>query len=226
MPSAWMRTMWVTPRHSRTSRVPGFSEIGGVGLTAPRPNGSALARSSFRAVAMERPPYTGHAAAGPGSSPAAHRAWSDLCGHELAGSRRRSRGARSRLFIGRAEEAEEIRFRADDHACVAAFQSGLIGLHRAVEGKKIGVLAEGVGENAISVRVARASRLVGFAPGVSKRHDDLAVGIGGDGLGQLGALRAILRCLARSLALHPAKHLFGNLPWQIGAADSHIDGRE
>src|SRR5580693_2779417 len=36
MPSAWMRTRWVTPRHSRTNRVPGFSEIGCVGLAAPR----------------------------------------------------------------------------------------------------------------------------------------------------------------------------------------------
>ena len=32
MPSAWMRTVWVTPRHSRTSRVPDFSEIGGAGF--------------------------------------------------------------------------------------------------------------------------------------------------------------------------------------------------
>src|ERR1700730_10707226 len=212
MPSAWMRTMWVTPRHSRTSRVPGFSEIVGVGVTAPRPNVSALARSSFRAVAMERPPYAGHAAAGPGSSPAAHRAWSDLCGHELAGSRRRSRGARSRLFIGRAEEAEEIRFRADDHACVAAFQSGLIGLHRAVEGKKIGVLAEGVGENAIPVRVACASRLVGLLLSIAEQHHHIAVGLGPSGLRDFGAFSAIFRRLARPLALHPAKDFFRYLP--------------
>ena len=36
MPSAWMRTVWVTPRHSRTSRVPGLKEIGGAGVTEPR----------------------------------------------------------------------------------------------------------------------------------------------------------------------------------------------
>ena len=36
---------------------PGLSEIGGAGLTAPRLSGSAVACSSFRAVAMERPPY-------------------------------------------------------------------------------------------------------------------------------------------------------------------------
>jgi hypothetical protein len=44
------------PCHSRTSRVPGLKEIDGVGLAAPRLGGPAAA-SSFRAVAMERPPY-------------------------------------------------------------------------------------------------------------------------------------------------------------------------
>jgi hypothetical protein len=38
-------------------RVPGFSEIGGAGLAAPRLGGPAAACSSFRAVAVERPPY-------------------------------------------------------------------------------------------------------------------------------------------------------------------------
>jgi hypothetical protein len=47
----------VTPRHSRTSRVPGLKEMGGAGFAASRPNRLALARSSFRAVARERPPY-------------------------------------------------------------------------------------------------------------------------------------------------------------------------
>src|SRR3984893_14229909 len=31
-----MRTIWVPPRHSRTSRVPGLKEIGGAGVTEPR----------------------------------------------------------------------------------------------------------------------------------------------------------------------------------------------
>jgi hypothetical protein len=51
-----MRTIWVTPRHSRTSRVPGLKEIGGAGVTEPRLSESAPACSSFRAVAVERPP--------------------------------------------------------------------------------------------------------------------------------------------------------------------------
>ena len=45
------------PRHSRTSRVPGLKEIGGVGLAAPQLGGPAAACSSFRAAALERPPY-------------------------------------------------------------------------------------------------------------------------------------------------------------------------
>ena len=52
-----MRTVCVIPRHARTSRVPGFKEIGDAGITAPRLSGPALARSSFRAVAVERSPY-------------------------------------------------------------------------------------------------------------------------------------------------------------------------
>jgi hypothetical protein len=41
----------------RTSRVPGLKETGGVGLAAPRLGGPAAACSSFRAAALERPPY-------------------------------------------------------------------------------------------------------------------------------------------------------------------------
>ena len=39
-----MRTIWVTPRHSRTSRVPGLNEIGGAGITEPRLGELAPAR--------------------------------------------------------------------------------------------------------------------------------------------------------------------------------------
>ena len=47
----------MTPRHSRTSRVPGLKEIGGAGVTGPaQRNGAGLLQ--LRAVALERPPYT------------------------------------------------------------------------------------------------------------------------------------------------------------------------
>src|SRR5580704_2074731 len=50
-----MRTVYVTPRHSRTSRVPGLKEIGGAGLATPRLSGPAAACSSVRAAALDRP---------------------------------------------------------------------------------------------------------------------------------------------------------------------------
>src|ERR1700732_3604000 len=111
---------------------------------------------------------------------------------------------RGRLSIGRAEETEEVRFRADDHPRLAAFQSGLIGLHRTVEGEKIGVLAIGRGENAVSFRVACASRLVGLLLSIAEQHHHIAIGLGPSGLRNFGALSAIFRRLARPLALHPA----------------------
>ena len=43
-----MRTIWVTPRHSRTSRVPGLKEIGGAGVTAPRPSEFAAAKTPVK----------------------------------------------------------------------------------------------------------------------------------------------------------------------------------
>ncbi len=49
----------MTPRHSRTNRVPGFSEIGGAGLTAPRLGGSAAGLwLVLRSLAgQKRPPF-------------------------------------------------------------------------------------------------------------------------------------------------------------------------
>src|ERR1700730_11445795 len=127
-----------------------------------------------------------------------------------------NRRGRRRLAIGRAEKAEEIRFWADDHARFAAFQPGLIGLHRAIESKKIRILAERLGENAVSFRVAFAPGLVGLALRVAEQHDHIAIGLGFNGLLLLGAFGAKFRRLARAFTLHPAENLFGNLPWQIG----------
>jgi hypothetical protein len=46
----------VTPRHSRTSRVPAFNEIGGAGFCASLASESRFKRSSLRMVDLERPP--------------------------------------------------------------------------------------------------------------------------------------------------------------------------
>jgi hypothetical protein len=43
----------VTPRHSRTSRLPGLKEIGGAGVTEPRLSESSPACPSLRAVTVE-----------------------------------------------------------------------------------------------------------------------------------------------------------------------------
>ena len=48
-------TVWVTPRHSRTSRVPAFKETGGAGFRAPLSPGSTFKRSSLRRIDLERP---------------------------------------------------------------------------------------------------------------------------------------------------------------------------
>ena len=46
----------VTPRHSRTSRVPGFNEIGGVGFRTSPAAGSTLRDFSLRMIDLERAP--------------------------------------------------------------------------------------------------------------------------------------------------------------------------
>src|SRR5262249_26470520 len=64
--------------------------------------------------------------------------------------------------------------------------------------------------------------LVGLAPGIAEQHDDVAVGLGFDGLLLLGAFGAKFICLARAFALHPLENLLGDLPWQVGVAESDI----
>src|SRR5271165_7194656 len=48
--------MCVVPRHSRTSRVPAFKEIGGADLRASLASASVVRRSSLRMIEAERPP--------------------------------------------------------------------------------------------------------------------------------------------------------------------------
>ena len=136
----------------------------------------------------------------------------------------RRRGRDCRLAVGRAEEAEEVRFWADHHARIAWFQPRLIGLHRAIEGEKIGILAIGLSEDAVSFRIAFASGLVGLLLRVATQDDDIAIGLGGDLLRLFGPLRAIFRRFARAFALHPAEDFFRDLLRQVRAADSHVGG--
>jgi hypothetical protein len=135
-------------------------------------------------------------------------------------------GGHGLLPARRSEIAEEIRLWANDHPRIAAFQSGFIGLHRAIEGEEIGILAEALGENPVPFRIPFAAGLVGLAPRIAEQHDDVAIGLGFNGLLLLGAFGTKFVCLACALALHALKNLFGDLPRQIRMANSHIDSRD
>ena len=60
------------------------------------------------------------------------------------------------------EVAEELRIRLQHHAGVVVLQARLVGLHRAVEGEEIRILAEGFGEDAVALAVALAADLLGL----------------------------------------------------------------
>ena len=61
-----------------------------------------------------------------------------------------------------AEIAEEVRIRPQHQAGVAVLQAPFIGLHGAVEGEEIRILAIGVGEDAVALGVALAADLLGL----------------------------------------------------------------
>src|SRR6516164_1710847 len=60
-----------------------------------------------------------------------------------------------------AEVLEEIRLRPQHQTGIVGTQAGLVGLHRAVKGEEAGILAVGLGEDAVSLGVALAARLLG-----------------------------------------------------------------
>src|SRR5262245_34569802 len=60
------------------------------------------------------------------------------------------------------EIAEELRIRPQQHARVVVLHAGFVGLHRAVEGEEVGVLAIGLGEDVVALAVALAADLLGF----------------------------------------------------------------
>src|SRR5262245_34714844 len=60
----------------------------------------------------------------------------------------------TRLAAGVGKIAEEIRVGPEHHAGIAVLEPLLIGLHRAIERKEVRVLAEGLGEDPIALRLA------------------------------------------------------------------------
>src|SRR5271163_4425523 len=129
----------------------------------------------------------------------------------LAGRRRRS-----------GEITEEIRLRTEDRARFA-LEARIVGLHRAIEREKLGVLAVGLGENAVALAIALAADLVGLLLGLGDRHRHLGVGVSLDLLALLRALRAERGGKTLALRLHAMEHRLGILLWQVGALDADVD---
>ena len=55
-----------------------------------------------------------------------------------------------------------------------------VGLHGAVEGEEIRILAVGVGKDAVALGVALAADLLGLRIGFRHQHGHVAVGLGAD----------------------------------------------
>src|SRR5829696_285629 len=147
-------------------------------------------------------------------------------GARAAHRRRRRRGARAAEAAPAArviEIAEELRGRAQHHARVRVAQAGLIGLHRPEEGEEIGILAEGVGEDAILVGVALAPGLLRLAGRLGDDDGRLALRPGPDGRRLLLAVGAQIRGFALSLGLHALIHRLAVRGRQVDARQSQVD---
>src|SRR4051812_31597778 len=115
-------------------------------------------------------------------------------------ARRRSSGQRRQrrraAALRSAEEAEELVVGRQHERCVTPVQSRAIGLHRAVEGEEILVLAERVGVGRRRFRLALTAQDVGLALRLGEDDGPLALGGGADALRELVALGAELLRLA------------------------------
>src|SRR5512135_2757946 len=128
-----------------------------------------------------------------------------------AGSRSRSRSPRpfpcrvlGRLLAARAvaEILEKVAARRKHHGRVVARKRVLIGLHRTIEAEEVGILAEGLTEDARLFRIALAAQNLRLARRFRRQHGDLACGARADALRCLVAFGAVLRRLALAFLLH------------------------
>ena len=144
------------------------------------------------------------------SSSASTSAGSSGNGAGLAGARASGSAAApgsSRRSSGR------NRCPGDSTKVVVSSPSALaIGLHRAVEGEELRVLAERVGVDLDRLGIALAAQDLRLASRLGQEHGALALGRGADPLGLLGALRAELLRLALALGLHPGDRSPGCSP--------------
>src|SRR5690606_17263150 len=100
------------------------------------------------------------------------------------------------------EIPEEFGIRRQDHGRVALLQRLGVGLQRPVEGIEFRVPVGSIGENPGPFGIALTAQDLRSAAGLGQQHGALAVGLGTDLLGQLGAGRALLVGLALTLGLH------------------------
>src|SRR6195256_2824041 len=165
---------------------------------------------------------------GPPNSTRCCRRRGRQCGRLCSRRRgRRGRAGSAALLAARIREvAEEFRIGPDDQPRVALPQTGLIGLHRAVEAEECGIPAVGLREDAVALGVALAARLLGLGGRIGHQHGDVAVGAGTDFLRLLGALRAEFLRFALALRLHALVDRLAVLLRQIGAPDAHVDHRD
>src|SRR4029077_10469676 len=124
---------------------------------------------------------------------------------------------------GIAEEAEEIAIGAKHQMRVAMLHAALIGLHGAIEAEEVGVLAIGVGKDAVALGVALAAHVFRLRIGFGDQHRDVAVGPGAGLLALLAALGAEFGGLALSFGLHALIDRLAVLFRQIDTANAHVD---
>src|SRR5215467_6612710 len=188
---------------------------------------SGKAASTSPSSAKNRPSATIKSDIG-GPCPMALCYWLALCAWRThRRRRRRARRGSARccaLLAGRiAEEAEEIAIRAEHHMRVAVLHAALIGLHGAIETEEVGVLAIGVGKDAVALGVALAADVFRLRIGFGEQHRDIAVGPGANFLALLAALGAEFGGFTLPFRLHALIDRLAVLFRKIDAANADVD---
>src|SRR5216683_112865 len=174
-------------------------------MTRTRP--SAVPRSFMREAA-------GRGAAGRGTE--------TRSGFRVPVGRRQGIG-RAALAAAAAEEAEEIAIRRQDERRVLPAQRLAIGLHRAIKGEEVLILAERIGIDLDRLALALAAQDLRLFLRLGDDHRPLALGDRADTLGELVALGAEFLRLALPLGLHAREDRLAVLLGQVGAAQPHVD---
>src|SRR5262249_48837732 len=124
------------------------------------------------------------------------------------------------------EIAEEVAVGIEQHArerLVVGLETDVVGLHRAIEGEEIRILAVGLGEDTVALAVALATGLLRLRGRLGDQDGDLAVGPRADLLRLLAALGADAGRDTLERGLHALIDRLAVLLRQIGAPDAHVD---